>query len=148
MLELERLEWDWYVPTYRGERARALGSSAYDPAAVEIRPPTYRAWLELVTAPDGSSPMERQKRYFLAHVRGVRNLHVGGAPVADAAALWALVEADAVEAGLIQELLVAIESRSALSAGLKKNWRSGSGSPDSPSAPAGIAADAELSAST
>ena len=133
------LDWTWYVPAWRGNRARAVDGSDPTPMRVELRPPTVKdaeALADAMTA--GTAARAVEVAYLRAHLRTVENFEWSdGTPIRTADDL--LARRDTLDPELWRELTQAALNLARLEEGLvgKSGW--GSGSAPSPPQTAGTA---------
>ena len=114
-MDLNSLDWQWYVPSFQGNR------DAPEPFMVELKTPTYGA-IRANADRLGKAPEQRlqiDKSYFLGHVRGIRALALDGTPIADGATLWRLgVDENRITADLFLELFRALNDAATLAEGV------------------------------
>lgn len=146
-LELEPIQWEWYVPLYRGNRARWEAGEDPDPFMVEIRMPTYEDSLEALRMGDDKPADQRSREFFCKHTRGVKGLVLQGAPPIETGSQL-MDHRDLLEPDLFGEINAVLIGRLRLDEGLRKNSKSAPGSSAPHQATDGNAAIAELVGST
>ena len=130
-MNLESLDFQWYVPLVDGNRARAQAGTDPAPLMVELRTPSFGELRQLPdrSTADAAARMAWDRQYFVTHVRGVQNLTLDGQPVTTGAELWRLgVEENRLSAELFLELFRALDVRAVLREGLITGLPSPSGS--------------------
>lgn len=131
-MDLQTLDWQWYVPTFRGNRERWLRGETPAPLMVELKTPSYGA-IRANADRLGKQPDQRlaiDKQYFLGHVRGVKELTLDGTPVAEGAVLWQRgVDENRIDADLFLELFRALNDQAQLAEGLVSGLSGPSASP-------------------
>lgn len=136
------LDWTWYIPAWRGNRARAERGEDPTPMRVELRPPTVRDAEALSDAmTGGTTAREAEAAYIRAHLRTIENFEWSdGTPIRTADDL--LTRRDRLDPDLWRELTMAALNLGKLEEGLVGKSVSLSGSAPSVLATAGIARSA------
>jgi len=110
-----------YVPKWKGERERSSKGELPDPITAVITPLTRGELKRYLRAAADSDLDEIAGELFSKHVVEIKNLSIGGEPIASGEQLWKLADSPPETEELISELLGAILDSSTLSEGeLKK----------------------------
>jgi hypothetical protein len=128
------LDWRWYVPAWRGNRAAFERGTESAPMRLELRPPTVRdaeALADTMTA--GTPSRDAEVAYIRTHLRQIENFEWSdGTPIRTAEEF--LARRDRLDPELWREITLAALNLGRLEEGLVGKSDSPSASPRSRSA--------------
>jgi hypothetical protein len=136
------LDWSWYIPAWRGNRAAFERGTESAPMRVELRPPNVRDAEALADSMTSGTPSrEAEVAYLRTHLRKIENFEWSdGTPIETAQEF--LARRDYLDPELWREITLAALNLGRLEEGLVGKSRSPSASLPSLSVIAGIATNA------